>query len=87
MIVVDLQNTLFVGVMKCTLKVFCHLFLSELSLHSVDDSHDALDVSVKDVTFLQTLERDLACMFASPLINRENIETVAFVGDVIHDRR
>lgn len=64
LVVVHLQHAPLVSVLKRTLEVFCYLLLPELLLNSVDDGHDPLDVAIKDVTLLQTLERDLTLLSA-----------------------
>lgn len=56
---INLQPALLAGRLKGALKIVCDALFAELLLNTVDDGHDALDIPVEDVTYLQTLERDL----------------------------
>lgn len=62
LVVVNLQHARLVSSLQRVLKVLGDLFLAELLFHAVDDGHDALDVFVEDVAFLQALERNHALL-------------------------
>ena len=55
-IVLILQNTSFVSIVKGILKVFRNFLFTEFLFNSVDYCHYSLDVSVKHVPLLETLE-------------------------------
>ena len=83
-----LQHSFLVSILECTLEVFGDLLLTELFLHTIDDGHNSLYVSIKDVTFLQALKRYLALVCASSHsspIFREDSQTRG--SDIVHDGR
>ena len=83
-----LKHSFLVSILECTLEVFGDLLLPELLLHTVDDGHYSFYVSIKDVTFLQALERDLTLVCASSHsspIFREDSQTRG--SDIVHDGR
>lgn len=67
------------------MKVACDTPLVELFLNAVEDSHDAPDVSVEDVTDLQAFKSDLALIFGLLPISKGNCE--ALLCYVVYDRR
>ena len=86
LVVINLKHTSFIGVMQGALEVFSDLFLSKLFLNTVNDWHNPFDIPVKNVTFLETLECDLA-LFGPAFVFfgffREDWEP--FLSDIVHN--
>ena len=72
LVVVNLQHSALVCVLESTLKVFGNLLLTELFLDAIDNCHDSLYVSVKDISFLQALESNLA-LFCTSLVSHASV--------------
>ena len=87
LVVVNLEDSTFVGTFQRALEVFGDHLLTKLLLDTVDDGHDTLDVTIKNVAFLETLECNLALVLAvSPFPIFRGHDGEAFLGDVVHDR-
>lgn len=57
---INLKPALLVGRLQGVLEIVCYALFAELFLHTINDAHDPLDVSVENITDLQALESDLA---------------------------
>ena len=86
LIVVDLQPALLVRLVQGTLEVLRDFIFVKLLLNTVDDRHDPLDILVKDVTLLQTLESylTLVSILLEFLVDLNCLQ--ASVSYIIHHR-
>lgn len=85
---VDLPDPLHKCVIQGALEILRNPFFAELLLNAVDYGHNALDVFVEGLAFLQTLERDRLSAFAKNLlptllVNRHHVNRVGLNVDLL----
>jgi len=85
LVVIDLKRSTSVSALQSILEVFCDLLLAELLLDTINDGHDALNIAVKDVTFLKTLKGNLTLFNPFSTIGKGDRETL--LCDVVHNDR
>ena len=71
--------------MESVLKILGNLLFVKLLLYAIYDCHDSLDVFVKNVALLKTLESNLALLLWLTFLWFNCGQ--AFVGDIIHNWR
>ena len=79
---VHLKFSLLVSCLEGALELPGNPLFTKLLLNTIDDGHDALDVTVEDIADLQTLECDLAVVLFGTFVRRHHGKaTVGNVGN------